>query len=432
MSKRKFFISHRSANKTLAAKLRDDLSAFEAADVWLDIDHLAPGDTLDEIGDSIARCDVLLVLWHEKTDASKWVQREIELAEQHDVRIIPCVHDVADLERAPLLSRRIYIDFSVPEIGLARLCLAEIAPLLLDDAGTRLARELVGVLGHVTAKLADPEFIEHDDWKQRFDRLEAELRDAVDESARRTPAHAADCKRLLGTLDALNERLGPMLTEEMHTSRIDLNDFFGDDGSFRLPESRGSAHTSASAATAPRAARLSPGGHVAGAQDESGDDITAYVAAAWPALAEVNTWARQSGSLAGLEVVACLDAYLNEPEDLLPDHIHDQLGRADDAFLVHNTVYRLVEAGLLPPGAVPVDWTLIARGDAALRALLPPDTVLALEGLVSQYVGLLWHERSQDYHPATVGFAGRDAFLMDLDGLLTGLFADESGFGGIR
>jgi uncharacterized membrane protein YkvA (DUF1232 family) len=108
--------------------------------------------------------------------------------------------------------------------------------------------------------------------------------------------------------------------------------------------------------------------------------------------------AQARSSAAGVAVVQDLLAYLHNPDDLLPENKYGYFGYIDDAWLIHNTAWRLVEAGIIAVAAFPVDWDQIQMGDLLVRTLLPPLALGQLENILMQYLNLIAAE-VQAYQP---------------------------------
>jgi len=140
-----------------------------------------------------------------------------------------------------------------------------------------------------------------------------------------------------------------------------------------------------------------------------------YIASAPGSLQALSQLAAAYRSAAAGQVVSLLMAYLENPNDLLPEAQYGVWGMLDDAWLIHNTAYRLVEAGLVPAGAFPVQWDRVASADTIAAACLPPMIRQELENYLIQLLGLIaaevnayspqfTHDRA-GYHP-NMGQAG--------------------------
>jgi uncharacterized membrane protein YkvA (DUF1232 family) len=110
-------------------------------------------------------------------------------------------------------------------------------------------------------------------------------------------------------------------------------------------------------------------------------DVETYLEVAPAVLDALAAYARSAASSAGNQVVQYLAAYLDSADDLIPDRL-GRYGLLDDSWLIVNTAFRLIESGLLPASAVPLDWPTIARADALVQALVPPEALAQLTGIV--------------------------------------------------
>jgi hypothetical protein len=87
------FISHSSANRTVASKLEKALEA-AGLQIWLDDSEITLGALLGkELQDSIRASHVLLLLWSKHAASSRWVASEWLTAFHLNRYIVPCVLD---------------------------------------------------------------------------------------------------------------------------------------------------------------------------------------------------------------------------------------------------------------------------------------------------------------------------------------------------
>jgi hypothetical protein len=127
-----------------------------------------------------------------------------------------------------------------------------------------------------------------------------------------------------------------------------------------------------------------------------------YNEAAAPSLDALANVSQARGSAAGVTVVQHLLQYLGDPDDLLPESSYGYFGYIDDAWLIHNTAYRLVEAGILPPATFGVEWGNITATDNLVRQLLPPTALSQLENMLMQFLQIIAAE-IQNYQPQFTG-----------------------------
>ncbi len=128
MPQSKIFLSHASEDKPLVRRIE---TALEAAgfEVWVDHTDLHAGESFPKrIGEALAWCDVLLLVWSQPASVSRWVEMEWNNALSLRKVIIPCMRDRTPLP--PLLDSISYANFREFERGLEQLlhALQRIAP----------------------------------------------------------------------------------------------------------------------------------------------------------------------------------------------------------------------------------------------------------------------------------------------------------------
>ena len=64
----------------------------------------------------------------------------------------------------------------------------------------------------------------------------------------------------------------------------------------------------------------------------------------------------------------------------------------DDAWLILNTAFRLIESGLVPAEVVSVDWETIIPADYVVRSILPPQALSTLTAAIFQMLQLIGAE----------------------------------------
>ena len=424
-ARRVFFISHRSTEKAHANELRKQLEEFGVVDVWLDTHELKPGDHLSEIGKAIESINVAIVLWSTEASGSEWVNKEIDLAARYDVRTIFCVMDTGVVKSSQELRDRIFINYHFPEVGFARLCMNEVMPLVVDSPGAlRLLKEHDAQLAHVTDRLLDPEgFYAHDYWSNEINRVWPALRNAIETAASSRSKSASDCRTFLKVMEKAHEGLAPFLKfgAGPHET-MDLADYIDDAGNFVMPAGeieprsalRAEVHTHAYEDSARSQIRSGLESVVPPMQlNQAVELVSFYITTSNTNLEVMRSLAETAGSAAGQRIVAELEQYLEDPHDLLPEAQYGAFGKIDDAFLIHNTAYRITEAGLIAPNSFPVDWQAIATTDGLIRSsVLPSHVVMQLEAKIAGYVRMLIQEM-QGYTPQQTMFGGEGRFLMN-------------------
>ena len=385
----RLFISHQWRDKQVAERLARDLEPL--GEVWIDYRGLRPGDpiqaTIDDVLDTI---DLVLVLWTENAQSSAGVRKEIERCVEIGARIVPCIlaHDEEGRPLPPLappLDQLLGVDFH--HRGTAIALIAELivhqqaeriaSGVVADDhPGRRLLSELRGYLNYLANYrslhgVAD----ERGEWVDRIvSEIERYVHAGGDAGAVRALLAAA---RASETEDS--EGIGMLVTR--------LTALLGEEGGAT------SAAAGAAPEPEPRAGDDALSRRIAAAVRQDGEfpwerAVDTYLASAPPALEALTAFARSTGSAAGGQVVTALEAYLDDPDDLIPD-AHGRLGRADDAWLILNTAYRLIESGLVPIAQVPIDWEAVLVADPLIRDALPPAVLQALTAGVHQMLELI-------------------------------------------
>lgn len=116
----KIFISHSWKDKTFAQRVADSFE--KAADVWLDLDDLFPGQNIQNVIDAaIGEMDLFILLWSVNSSESANVQKEIDSALRTGVEILPCLLDDTPLDDSSGLSGVLGIDCSDQKMGLFRI-----------------------------------------------------------------------------------------------------------------------------------------------------------------------------------------------------------------------------------------------------------------------------------------------------------------------
>lgn len=131
----RIFISHSWEDNYIARKIDYRLKR-DGAETWIDNTNINGGDILaKKIGKALKWCDTLVLLWSETASKSDWVEEEWTNALALRKKIIPCILD--GTETPPMLSSRVYIDFSTFETGYKNLCrtlkLKELVPTPLKE-----------------------------------------------------------------------------------------------------------------------------------------------------------------------------------------------------------------------------------------------------------------------------------------------------------
>lgn len=414
----KLFISHAWQDKTVAHKIAEAMG--HSADVWLDVKHLKAGDDIQpRIDEAMATCDVIVVVWSKSAAKSKGVKAEIETAERLSLRRLPVLIDGTDVSRHPALAGLygIELDPADPVAGLFRTQ-AAIARLMMGAVGLEDVQALNALtefegLHQYVAEYRNRRGIsgaDSLDWALKAmkscnktyqavgglrDRVGATLK-MLQSTLGEVQAAGNDAQRIATILKQLRQR--PDATSSELRTLIDFVqgklDSLSTEQDLELTPMRNLRGGVDDAAPATDA-RLEP--------------VLRYIQAAPAALAAFLRLAHAGRSPALRAVAASLHAYLHEVQDLVPDSTHPVFGYLDDAWLIHNTLYRCVEGSLLPASAIPVDWAALVEADAAVVTLLPPAARQHLEALLLQSMQTIAQEQ-RGYQPGFVQQAQMGAY----------------------
>lgn len=399
-------VSHSWKDKLFAEKLAEHLGDF--CTVWMDYRKLKPGDDIQAVIDeSLNSVDIMLLLWSSHSAQSDNVAREIQTALRLNTRIIPCfveydAQSIAQPELPPDLQKFLGIDFYHFNTGVVRL-----TSYILErnwghdedfnnDPRTRLIQELDGMM----------DYLSH-------------YRNTRDTSASRSKW----IKQIIKSFDAYiaaggdAKTLEPLL-QAAYKSRD--NDPEGIDLLIsKLETLSGSDSVKASEKKTDRKKHKSAAKNKAKKSNKKSGDkldqliktmapksqrkqwslaLDGYINTAPSVLSAMQMYCIGVNSPAGCEVVNFLKTYLDNKNDLIPDN-QGRYGYLDDAWLIHNTAYRLIEAGILPGNLVLVNWQEIITADQIVSNLIPNEIIQVLDQYVRQMLGLIVAE-VQSYQPS--------------------------------
>lgn len=390
----RIFISHQWLDKQLADRLARDLES--SADVWMDYRNLRPGDRIQHTIDvALSGTDVMLLLWTKNAHASDGVAAEISTAVRLGIRIVPCFFTYDDDGRPiprlpPAISDMLGVDFHHYNAGVSQITElllhlqterlpAELAAEASEHPGRRMLHYLRGYINYLAnyrSMRGVPD--ERAEW---VDRIITEIERLVASGGDTTSVRMLlDVARRSEVDDA--EGIGMLVTR--------LEQVLDDSTSSGAPGAAGSpgaaAPTHAARTGSAHAAGTGPA-HAASPADEPGwpREVDVYIDSARPALTALTAYSAATGSAAGAHVVAQLRGYLDHADDLIPDH-QGRYGLLDDAWLIINTAFRLIESGLVPAAAVPIDWRTIIAADHMVRELIPPAALNVLTSAVLEFL----------------------------------------------
>jgi uncharacterized membrane protein YkvA (DUF1232 family) len=414
----RIFISHSWRDKTIADQLAGDLRTM--GEVWQDIEQLRPGDPIQPTIDAaLAEMDLVVVLWSAHAAASeRGVLPEIRKSLELDRTIIPCSLDDFPLPKE--LEGMLAVDFHDYSLGFGRLCIAIMAKLG-GDLGVDMQDEMDAIRDVKSALKYVSDYrnrqgiagSDRDHWigrmvtamnamTERLTRLQDRLANAGDfiqQVYHKLHAAGEDRAQVQAVLQEVirNEHIAPDLMPQV---RGHIEQYLR-----TLPEPKPTRPASTEAPMDGGSVARGFGGSGGSAEQEIEARLRGHVAAPMlPTVAalihyyitaaseSLDTLAAATGggrSAAAAQVVHFLATYLQEPNDLMPQSEFGVWGYLDDAWLIHNTAYRFVEAGLLPAATFHVDWQRIASADPIVVACLPPMVRLELENYLQQSLGLI-------------------------------------------
>lgn len=109
------------------------------------------------------------------------------------------------------------------------------------------------------------------------------------------------------------------------------------------------------------------------------------------------------------EITELLFDYANNRKQSAEFNEHNIMAIIDIAWLIHNTAYRLIEAGLLSVTLLPFNWQRIASADDVALHYIPQTILNRLEALLLLFMRMMalkarhyqpsFHNDDADYHP---------------------------------
>ncbi|MCK4513246.1 toll/interleukin-1 receptor domain-containing protein [bacterium] len=450
----KVFISHSWKDKTTADRLYNDLKSM--ADVWQDIRELSPGDNIQDVIDkALAEMDLVVVLWSSRTAGSDGVAAEVDTALRGGRKIVVCL-----LEKAPklpdTLKSLLSIDLGPEEddykLGFGRLCAvmathagSELG-IDMSDADVESMNDAGAVLNRLQEIMGDSDTSETD---KAY--LLSRMMSSVDEVMNRVGSLKDNVAQDMAFMKEVQQKLA-----EAGSDRAKLQDLLQEliRKEHRNPDLVQQVRSMIEYELAslpeetpapPPAPALAP--RVSQAQESLGTAaegiggeleqwlrgkvpdrtlgatvalLEYYITTMRVSLETLGAIATSAQSPAAMQVVGYLVTYLEDPNDLLPESVHGAWGYLDDAWLIHNVAYRLVEAGIIPVSMFSVDWSRIAAADRVAVACLPQMVRYQLENYLNQLLALISAEMSS-YVPQFVHGGGTyhpymgDARAVDAD-----------------
>jgi hypothetical protein len=147
----KVFISHSWKNKTEVQKIADELKA-AGVELWMDANHLLPGQQIQETIDNVlSQVDAVVLIWTKEASKSDGVAAEIFTCSKLNKMIIPCKLDKTPMDTIPYLKQIKGIHFNDFADGIGRLKMVLLNYMsrdfnMQDNESIRLMNEFMGTL----------------------------------------------------------------------------------------------------------------------------------------------------------------------------------------------------------------------------------------------------------------------------------------------
>jgi hypothetical protein len=409
----KLFVSHSWQDKTIAHRIAESMG--NGADVWLDVNQLKPGDTIQlRIDEALATRDVMVLVWSAAAVQSKGVAAEIDTAVRLKLRLLPVLIDNTSVDRHPQLAGLYGVDYDSADdtAGLMRIQ-AAIARLMMGEMEIEDSQALNALtrfegMHQYLAGYRNKRGISGEDSLQwatqamqscnEAVRSVGQLRDKVGETLKvmqdtlgEVQAAGDNRQKLEDVLQRLRRR--PDSESKEFKTLVDfiegkLSTLSDQDAPITVPTIERSLRDDT-----PKVAMRQA--------DANLELVTQYIRIAPASLSAFTRLAQASGSYALQAVSSSLATYLKENNDVVPDSTHPILGQMDDAWLIHNTIYRCIEAQLFAADAIAVDWNTVIAGDPIVLRLLPPLALSQLEAGLMQFMQTIASEQ-QSYQPSFI------------------------------
>lgn len=422
MNRPRVFLSHQWSDKHIADRLATDLEHW--GDVWMDIRKLNPGEPIQrQIDNALEEMDVIMVLWSSKSAASEGVAAEIATGLRLSKPIIPLfIEHGADGRPTPEWPAARYkdflgIDFFHYGTGVARLIF-----YLLSVTNKQLPKEAAAELAQTPAATmlqtlqGDADALRYvnssgmGDRNHWVNKASTTICDWL--------CNNGNQNELVTILEAMDQSHDPDIIrlKEQLLSTINSapNQRTGPDPS-----------TPKSFDIRPKAGRIDAiADHLreflpADQAEQGAELVRRYIANTPVILQSLHQIALMSQSAAGTQVVYSLYNYLSEPNDLIPDSL-GEIGQLDDAWLIINTAYRLIESGVVDITMIPVNWADIQIADQLVTGIIPPAILTQLGSILMSYMNLINNEimayqprftsYGQSYQPLMSGGCFEDQF----------------------
>jgi hypothetical protein len=434
------FISHSWKDKTTADILTQNLSSM--VDVWLDIQNLRPGNQITPtINSALAEMDIVLVLWSRNSANSDGVAAEISTALSLKKPLIPCRLD--DTELDPPIREVLAVEMQDYKVGYGRL-LCTLLPIFAQDINMdlgdaiRQVKDLDGVIAYLE-EYRNKRGIKGDDkgyWIERVIASCSTARVVVRRELERTGEAIDNLQKIYGewknagddpeklqellTKVARNEHLNPstfrqvraMIQQQLDHAMLLKNRPSSDSKnlSVKLTDLLTTNVIDCQKQISGRLGKGFPAAQI----DTISELVCEYICKAPSTIERLEEFAVASPSRAFFATVGFIGDYMENPNDLIPESRYGVWGFLDDAWLIHNSVYRLAEAGIINLNQFGLDWPKIVAADRIVSSLLPQPVLQQLNATMMQFLSFLTVEIS-GYDPKLLSPGSTNNFFRPYD-----------------
>ena len=382
------FISHSWRDKTTADILAHDIQPM-CEHVWKDANQVTPGiRTQQSIAQLMAKLDLVLVIWTAQAADALNIQMALSESIQLGHHIVLCKFD--DTPLPSTIPEHRHIDFSDYAGGFAQLQM-----FIFEQSATGSPAGSTSTVPGMTDRQRTINTLQNKSqpWTARM--LEAgQNREKLQALLYNITVNEYQDKEVLWKLRCLLERnLNHIPMTHIPPLTAPYQDM-----AFQ-PTPAIFVQTLSQAQQEKKQLRQGMQVHVnAAILPEAVESVHYYILTSVDLLGLLHDIALNSESTSELTILMYLYRYLQTPHALLAEANYGAWGLIDDAWLIHNTTYRLIEAGLLAVELFPFDWTQITAADNIVVRCLPAALTQQLEALLMQFMNLIAMER-KDYQP---------------------------------
>lgn len=122
-----------------------------------------------------------------------------------------------------------------------------------------------------------------------------------------------------------------------------------------------------------------------------------YISSAPHVLNMIEQLSNYYNSNAGRKVAFELKNYLNNPADLFPETQYGVFGKMDDAWLIHNVAYTMVQANIATPQYFGVDWNALVAANQIVMTYLPQTVTVQLNAIMMNLLNIIQQEIGSNF-----------------------------------